>query len=81
MVLEEPRALHPHPQAAGRERETLGLAWAFETSNPTPSDILPPIRPHLLQQGHTPIPPQVVPLPNDQAFKYMSLWGPFLLKP
>ena len=28
--------------------ETLSLAWAFETTNPTPSDTLPPTKPHLL---------------------------------
>jgi hypothetical protein len=33
-------------QAAGRE--SLGVAWAFETSNPTSSDMLPLPRPHLL---------------------------------
>ena len=34
-----------------RERERgrrLGLAWTFKTSKPSPSDILPPIRPHFL---------------------------------
>ena len=35
------------------------------------SDTLPPTRPHLL----------IVPLPVGQAFKHMSLWAPFLLKP
>jgi hypothetical protein len=35
------------------ERMTLGLAQASETSKPTPSDTLPPTRPHPLQQGHT----------------------------
>ena len=33
------------PQA---KRETLGLAWAFEMSQPTPSDTLSLTRPHLL---------------------------------
>ena len=28
-----------------------------------------------------PNPCQVLPFPDDQAFKYMSLWGPFLFKP
>ena len=42
------RLLHLDAQAAGRQRETLGLAWAFETSKPTLSDTLPPARPHLL---------------------------------
>jgi hypothetical protein len=35
-----------------RKRE-LGLIWAFETLKPTPSDTFPPIRPHILRQGHT----------------------------
>jgi hypothetical protein len=30
-----------------RKRETLGLAWTFETSKPTSSDTLLAIRPHL----------------------------------
>lgn len=36
-----------------KEKETLDLAWGFETSNPTPSYLLPPIRAQLLQQDHT----------------------------
>lgn len=40
------RILHLDPQAT--ERELLGLVWAFETSKSIPSDILPPMRPHLL---------------------------------
>jgi hypothetical protein len=52
MVLEkELRVLHLDWQAAGRE--TPDLARAFETSKPTPSDILPPTRTYLLQQVHT----------------------------
>jgi hypothetical protein len=46
-------------QSAGRqrERESLDLAWAFETSDPIPSEILlPSLRLYLLQQGHTPNP-------------------------
>jgi hypothetical protein len=35
----------------GRRRERLGLAWVFETSKPAQSDILPPTKPHLPQQG------------------------------
>lgn len=49
---------------------TLGLAWAFET----------PLT-HFLQQGHTSQSFQVVPLPGDQAFTSLSLWGPFLFRP
>jgi hypothetical protein len=33
----------PDPQAAERRR-----LWAFESLKPTPSDTVPPIRPHLL---------------------------------
>ena len=33
------------------KREPLGLARALETSKPTPSDTLPPTRPHPLPQG------------------------------
>jgi hypothetical protein len=48
MVLErELKVLHPDSQAAGK-RETPGLGWVFQISKPTPSDILPPTRPHLL---------------------------------
>ena len=32
MVLEKQMSFHSNPQAAGRE--SLGLAWAFETSEP-----------------------------------------------
>lgn len=41
--------LHPDPQAAGREkdRQTLGLVWAFKTSRPIHSDTPPPTRTHL----------------------------------
>jgi hypothetical protein len=35
------------------DRVTLGPAWTSETSKPIPRDILPPTRPHLLQQDHT----------------------------
>ena len=61
---------------------TLGQAWAFEILKPTPSDILPPTRQHLLQQGY--ILPNTfhgVTLSDDQTFKNRSLWGPFLFKP
>jgi hypothetical protein len=61
-VLEkDSRVLHLDQQAAGRKR--LGLALAFETSKPTPSDTPPSTRPHLL----------IVSLPGDQAFKSMRL--------
>ena len=54
------------------ERVSLGLEWAFETSEPTPVT-------HLLQdrtsQSFPPVPPV-----RDQAFKYVSLLGPFSFK-
>jgi hypothetical protein len=34
-------------------RESLGLAWAFESLKVHPQQQLPSTRPHLLQQGHT----------------------------
>ena len=36
-----------HKQELERNRQ-LGMVWAFETSKPAPSDIPPPIRPHLI---------------------------------
>ena len=30
------------------QREALGLTWVFETSKPTPSDLVTATRPHLL---------------------------------
>jgi hypothetical protein len=51
-----------------QQRDT-GLVWAFETSKPT----LPVT--HFLQQGHASNFSQIVPCPDDQAFKYRSLWG------
>ena len=42
---EELRGLHPDLRQVA---ESLSLAWAFETSKPTPGDTLPPTRPHLL---------------------------------
>ena len=55
--------IHKHRE----NRESLGLAWASETLKSTPSDTLPPSRPYLLIF--------LVALPNDQAFKYLSLMG------
>ena len=56
-----------------RKREPMGLAWSFETLKLTLSDILPPTWPYLLQKSHNSNPFQVVPLPDDQSFKYMKL--------
>lgn len=48
-------SLHYDPQEGGRDRERrrqreryLGRTLAFETSKPAPSDIPPPVRPHIL---------------------------------
>lgn len=63
--LEKVRVLCLDPQAAGRE--ILGLALAFETPEPTPSDT------HFLQQATPPNPFQRFSPTADQTFKYMSL--------
>lgn len=65
------------------DRQTVtGLAWAFGTSEPTPSDK------NFLQQGHTyfnkATPPdlsQTIPLSEEQTLNSGSLWEPFSLKP
>ena len=53
-----------NPQVSVREREKLGMVWAFETSEPTP-------------QWHTPLkdtPSDLSQIPTeDQLFKHMSL--------
>jgi hypothetical protein len=59
MVLERCWVLHLNWQSAGGESEPLDLAWASDTSKPTTSDIIasdiiPLIRPHLVQQGQNP---------------------------
>jgi hypothetical protein len=78
------RALRLDPQAEGRENDTLGWDWTVETPKP---QSLSPVT-HFFQQGHTypskatpPNPCQLLSLPDDQAFKYMSLWGLFLFTP
>lgn len=66
---------HDDPQAGsgsqsiGRERDILELAWVFETSKPSPSDILQPTRPHHLILLII----QTVLFPSDKAILYMSL--------
>lgn len=40
-------------QTAADRRHRLSLACGFETSKPTLSDTVLPIKPHLLQQSHT----------------------------
>lgn len=63
--LEKVRVLCLDPQAAGRE--ILGLALAFETPEPTPSDT------HFLQQATPPNPFQRFSPTADQTFKYESM--------
>jgi len=65
------RVLHLDWKAARRFFYT-GQSLSIETSKTAPivTHFLP-TRPHLL----------IVPLPMGQAFKHMSLWGPYLLKP
>ena len=62
-------------EQAGRDNESLGLAWAHEAPKPIPGT-------HVLHQGHT-YPTQthllIVLLPNDQAFK--GLRRTFLFNP
>jgi hypothetical protein len=55
-----------------QERETLGLAWTFEISKPTPSDTLPPIKPHHISQivHHW-----------SPSFQIYKPGGPFLFNP
>lgn len=60
VLVKETRVLNLDQQAAG----SMGLAGAFESSKPTPSDIPPPTRTHFL----------IVPLLGDQPFKSVSLW-------
>ncbi|MGE9574399.1 hypothetical protein ACQP3C_25430, partial [Escherichia coli] len=74
--------LYPELQAGGKEKEKDSV-WHGLLKPQSP----PPVT-HLLQQGHIysnkTTPPnsfQVVLLPDDQAFKYMSLWGAFSFKP
>lgn len=59
-----------NPQAAGRKHHS-GPDWAFETTKPIPMDTLLPTSIN---------PSQVMPFPGDLAFKYLSVWGPFLFK-
>ena len=56
------------------ERERLGLTRASGNSKPMPRNTPSPTRPRLL------ILPQTVPLPGNQTFKHMSLWGPFSVR-
>ena len=71
MVLEKQlRALHldSDPQAVGRMRLWVGNVL-LEASKPT-------LETHFFQQGHhTSQCFQIMPLPGDQALKYMRLWG------
>lgn len=55
-----------------RAVRTRTRPWGFEMSESTTSDVL--LAWHLLDL------PKTVPATENQAFKYMNLWGPFLLK-
>jgi hypothetical protein len=55
------------------ERVSLPLAWTFETSKTTHSDILHPKRPHLLILPKQPA--------NQEPVNYISLWDPFSFRP
>ena len=57
-----------------RKRETMDLAWAFETSKYTPTDTLSSIRLHL------PIPVKQRPSPVIKHSDIWALWGPFPFK-
>ena len=62
-----------------RQQEQRDTGLDLSIWNPKCS---PPPQCHISSKKATsPNPCQVAPLPNDQAFKYMSLWGPFLFKP
>lgn len=68
------RALHPKAKT-GRGRKLL------KPPNPHPAhNTLLPTRLTCSSKATPPNPPQVVLLSGDLAFKYMSLWGPFLLR-
>lgn len=58
--------LHLAPQVD----RTLGRAWAFETTKLITTPL-----PHNRATPHNPF--HTVPPTEDQAFQYMSLWGPF----
>ena len=76
MVLEEElRVLNLDWQAAGRDNDprSLGLSVKSLKTHPLTSGTLPPTKPHL---PHF----LLVPLPVDQTFKHMSLWGAFLFR-
>lgn len=65
------RAESSTSQSTGSRRRdcVLDIVWAYEIPKPTPHS-------DLLQQGHTPR----VSLTMNQAFKQISLWGPYLFK-
>ena len=53
------------------EKAKWEMVWAFEISEPSPSDSSPPAK------TTPPNPSQTVPLAGDQASKHMKRWGPF----
>lgn len=76
------RALHLDQQAVGRKRDTGG-AWLENLK----SQCLLPVK-YFLPQGHTysnkAVPSNLCeaePLPNEEALKYMSIWGLLLKLP
>jgi hypothetical protein len=83
-VLEkELRVLHLDLQAAGRESDWAWLEY-LSPQSPPPTAVLPPTRPHLLQQGHT-YSNKATPTPTKPYFLRVplsvNLWRPFLFKP
>lgn len=65
---------HLNQQAAGVSMWDFKahIQWHTVSSMKTPT---------VTRSTSSPITSQVVPLPNDQAFKSECLWGPFLFKP
>lgn len=61
------------PQVGGRQREKLGLSWAFEMSKATHGNKLPPTRPYFL------ILPKIVPQIKAQAFNIHESIGSILI--
>lgn len=59
-----------------KERELTGNGTSFWTSKLNSSDTHPSTRKAMPSNPSQTVPPRV-----DQAFKYMSLWGPFSFKP
>ena len=67
----------PYLKSAATNTTTTRTSYVGELINRSEVKVWP----HLPQQGMSPNPSQVVPFPDDQAFKYTNLRGPFLFKP